>query len=231
MRFMQQLRTNDLINWISPYTNLFVKNGKFNFWIFNWGKLNFSNRTPEYICNRTGFKKKLYLHDNKYLCIFRRTANFPWIFVYQVFSFVSWKVEIFLNVILVLFLLRFIWGKFKELNISYNIENINRPQNLKTVILKTLGFTYLNPHVYSDTVFILGNLSKNFLLKEKIFFALGASAASVLFFYCLGYMTGLSAKFISGKYTWKCINIFIILFMTALVVYIIYGTFSHAFLL
>ena len=153
------------------------------------------------------------------------------IFVYQVFSFVSWKVEIFLNVILVLFLLKFIWGKFKELNISYNIENINRPQNLKTVILKTLGFTYLNPHVYSDTVFILGNLSKNFLLKEKIIFALGASAASVLFFYCLGYMSSLSAKFFSGKYTWKYINIFIILFMTALVVYIIYGTFSRALLL
>ena len=118
------------------------------------------------------------------------------IFVYQVFSFVSWKVEAFLNVILVLFLLRFIWSKFKELNKSYNIENIYQPQNLKTVILKTLGFTYLNPHVYSDTVFILGNLSKNFLLKEKIVFALGASAASVLFFYCLGYMSGLSAKFI-----------------------------------
>ena len=153
------------------------------------------------------------------------------IFVYQIFSFVSWKVEIFLNVILVLFLLRFIWSKFKELNKSYNIENINRSQNLKTVILKTLGFTYLNPHVYSDTVFILGNLSKNFLLNEKFFFALGASAASVLFFYCLGYMSGLSAKFISGKYTWKYINIFIILFMTALVVYIIYGTYSRALLL
>ena len=152
------------------------------------------------------------------------------IFVYQFFSFVSWKVEIILNVILVLFLLRFIWGKFKELNKSYNIENINQSQNLKTVILKTLGFTYLNPHVYSDTVFILGNLTKNFLLKEKIFFALGASAASVLFFYFLGYMSGLSAKFIAGKYTWKYINIFIILFMTTLVIYIIYGTYSRALL-
>ena len=176
--------------------------------------------------------KRNYIFTITTICAFSDVLLiFLGIFVYQVFSFVSWKVEIFLNVILVLFLLRFIWGKFKELNKSYNIENINRSQNLKTVILKTLGFTYLNPHVYSDTVFILGNLSKNFLLKEKIFFALGASAASILFFYCLGYMSSLSAKFISGKYTWKCINIFIILFMTALVVYIIYGTFSHAFLL
>ena len=176
--------------------------------------------------------KRNYIFTITTICAFSDVLLiFLGIFVYQVFSFVSWKVEIFLNVILVLFLLRFIWGKFKELNISYNIENINRSQNLKNVILKTLGFTYLNPHVYSDTVFILGNLSKNFLLKEKIFFALGASAASILFFYCLGYMSGLSAKFFSGKYTWKYINIFIILFMTALVVYIIYGTFSRALLL
>ena len=176
--------------------------------------------------------KRNYIFTITTICAFSDVLLiFFGIFVYQVFSFVSWKVEIFLNVILVLFLLRFIWCKFKELNISYNIENINRSQNLKTVILKTLGFTYLNPHVYSDTVFILGNLSKNFLLREKIIFALGASAASVIFFYCLGYMSGLSAKFISGKYKWKYINIFIILFMTALVVYIIYGTFSRTLLL
>jgi len=153
------------------------------------------------------------------------------VFVYQVFSFVSWKVEISLNFILVLFLLRFIWIKYKELNRSYNIENINQSYNLTSVVLKTLGFTYLNPHVYSDTVFILGNLSKNFLFKEKIFFALGASAASVLFFYCLGYMSILSEKFFAGRYTWKYINIFIILFMTALVNYIIYGIYSQVLLL
>ena len=176
--------------------------------------------------------KRNYIFTITTICAFSDVLLiFLGIFVFQFFSFVSWEVEIFLNVILVLFLLRFIWSKFKELNKSYNIENIYQPQNLKTVILKTIGFTYLNPHVYSDTVFILGNLSKNFLFKEKLFFALGASAASVLFFYCLGYMSGLSAKFISGKYTWKYINIIIILFMTALVVYIIYGTYSRALLL
>ena len=176
--------------------------------------------------------KRNYIFTITTICAFSDVLLiFLGIFVYQVFSLVSWKVEIFLNVILILFLLKFIWGKFKELNKSYNIENINRSQNIKTVILKTLGFTYLNPHVYSDTVFILGNLSKTFLLKEKIIFALGASAASILFFYCLGYMSSLSAKFISGKYTWKYINIFIILFMSTLVVYIIYGTFSRALLL
>ena len=176
--------------------------------------------------------KRNYIFTITTICAFSDVLLiFLGIFVYQVFSFVSWKVEIILNVILVLFLLKFIWGKFKEINKSYNIENINRSQNIKTVILKTLGFTYLNPHVYSDTVFILGNLSKNFLLKEKIFFALGASAASVLFIYCLGYLSGLSAKLIAGKYTWKYINIFIICFMTTLIFYIIYSSHHRLLLL
>jgi Lysine efflux permease len=150
---------------------------------------------------------------------------------YQFFSLISWEVEIFLNIILVLFLLKFIWDKLKEVNNKFNIDKIKKSQNLKSVILKTLGFTYLNPHVYSDTVFILGNISKNFFLQEKIYFAVGASSASVLFFYCLGYLSTLSAKFFAGKYTWKYINIFIICFITALIVYIIYGTYHRLLLL
>ena len=65
------------------------------------------------------------------------------VFVYQFFSFISWEVEILLNIILVLFLLKFIWDKLKELNNKFNIDNIKKSQNLKSVILKTLGFTYL----------------------------------------------------------------------------------------
>ncbi len=146
------------------------------------------------------------------------------VFIYHVLDFISLKVEIFLNVILILFLLRFIRVKFKEFKKNYKIENIKRSQNIKNIILKTLGFTYLNPHVYSDTVFILGNLSKNFLLQDKFYFALGASIASIIFFYSLGYMSSLFAKFIKKQNTWKYINFFIIFFMTILVIYIIYET-------
>ena len=44
---------------------------------------------------------------------------FVGIFVFQFFRFISWEIEFFLNVILVLFLVRFIWGKFKELDKRY----------------------------------------------------------------------------------------------------------------
>ena len=149
------------------------------------------------------------------------------IFIYHVFNFIPLKVEIFLNIVLVLFLLRFIQVKFKELKKRYKIKNIKRSQNIKNIILKTLGFTYLNPHVYSDTVFILGNLSKNFLLLDKLYFAFGASISSIIFFYSLGYMSSFFAKYIKKQNTWKYINIFIIIFMGILIIYIFYNTFKN----
>ena len=176
--------------------------------------------------------KRNYIFTITTICAFSDVLLiFLGIFVYQVFSFVSWKVEIFLNVILVLFLLKFIIVKFKELKKSYEIKKRKQSQNIKNIILKTLGFTYLNPHVYSDTVFVLGNLSKNFLLLDKFYFASGASIASIIFFYSLGYMSSLFAKFIKKQNIWKYINFFIIVFMTILIIYIIYETYNRLLLL
>ncbi len=151
------------------------------------------------------------------------------IFVYHIFNSASLETEVALNTILVLFLIRFIKDKINELKISHKIKSIKRSQNLKNIVLTTLGFTYLNPHVYSDTVFILGNLSKNFELEGKFYFALGASFASILFFYSLGYMSSMFANIIKKKNTWRYINSFIVVFMSALVIYITYETYISVF--
>ena len=146
------------------------------------------------------------------------------IFIYHIFDTISLEVEVILNIILILFLMRFIKEKINEFKTSHKIKNIKKSKNLKNIILKTLGFTYLNPHVYSDTVFILGNLSKSFQLENKFYFALGASLASIIFFYSLGYMSSMFANFIKKKNTWKYINSFIIVFMSVLVMFISYDT-------
>ena len=152
------------------------------------------------------------------------------IFIYHIFDSISLEVEVILNIILIVFLINYIKDKIGSLKKEYKIENIERSQNFKEIILKTLGFTYLNPHVYSDTVFILGNLSKNFALQEKFYFALGASFASIIFFYSLGYMSSMFGNFIKKKNTWKYINSFIVSFMLILVIYIIYDTYVRVFL-
>ena len=151
------------------------------------------------------------------------------IFIYHIFDSISFVVEVILNIILIVFLLYYIKDKIGSLKKEYKIKNIERSQNFKNIILKTLGFTYLNPHVYSDTVFILGNLSKNFALQEKFYFAFGASFASIIFFYSLGYMSSMFASFIKKKNTWKYINSFIISFMSILVIYITYDTYVRVF--
>ncbi|MDB2358935.1 LysE family transporter, partial [Candidatus Pelagibacter bacterium] len=79
---------------------------------------------------------------------------------------------------------------------------------------------YLNPHVYSDTVFFLGNFSKNFLINQKVLFGLGASIASFLFFFLIGYLSKFLSKYAQNQKIWKVINIFIITFMSFLTLYI-----------
>jgi len=122
--------------------------------------------------------------------------------------------------LLFIFLIYFIYSKIRSL---YNRSDINFGSNilsLKNVIVKTLGFTYLNPHVYSDTVFFLGNFSKNFLITDKYFFGIGASLASFLFFFSLGYLAKFFSSYLINSKVWKTINFFIIIFMTILSSYV-----------
>ena len=130
-------------------------------------------------------------------------------------------VELILNILLILFLLHFIYSKIKthysDINFSNDLTNISKIN----IFIKTLGFTYLNPHVYSDTVFFLGNFSKNYLLNQKIAFGIGAAIASFLFFFALGYLSNYLSKYAKSKKVWRVINIFIITFMSILVLYII----------
>ena len=52
------------------------------------------------------------------------------------------------------------YSKIKIFNTQVSLESDQNHISKYEIFLKTLGFTYLNPHVYSDTVFILGNFSK-----------------------------------------------------------------------
>jgi L-lysine exporter family protein LysE/ArgO len=133
-------------------------------------------------------------------------------------------VELVLNILLIIFLIYFIYSKIKSLKINVNFNSEIKDISRTEILLKTLGFTYLNVHVYSDTVFFLGNFSKNFLLDEKIYFGIGASIASFIFFFLLGYLSIYFSKYAQSNAAWKFINIFIIGFMSLLTIYIVKET-------
>ena len=132
-------------------------------------------------------------------------------------------IELIFNILLIIFLIGFIYSKIKVFNSSIDFNSNTKDISKLNILLKTLGFTYLNPHVYSDTVFFLGNFSKNFLINEKILFGFGASIASFLFFFLLGYLSKFLSKYAQDQKIWKIINLFIIIFMSALTVFIFFN--------
>ena len=144
------------------------------------------------------------------------------IFLFQYFgNLFNSTIELILNILLFIFLVHFIYGKLSiqknKINFNHKIKSIS----LTSIITKTLAFTYLNPHVYSDTVFFLGNFSKNLLVVDKYYFGIGAAISSFIFFFSIGYMSKYLSKYLQSQRVWKKINLFIIIFMGILALYIL----------
>ena len=149
------------------------------------------------------------------------------IFLFEFFrNLFIYKIELIFNILLFIFLIYFVISKIKTNYDNFDIDTYKTEISLKNVIIKTLGFTYLNPHVYSDTVFFLGNFSKNFLIIQKYYFGIGASIASFLFFFFLGYLSKFSSNYLKSKKTWRIINLFIIIFMSILTYYVLLDIFN-----
>ena len=95
-------------------------------------------------------------------------------------------------------------NKIKNSN-SHNIENNEfKELSLNKVVFTTLAITYANPHVYLDTVVLLGSISVNF--DNKFYFGLGAIVASFIFFFTLGYFSKFLSKYIKSKKVWFYID-------------------------
>ena len=144
------------------------------------------------------------------------------IFLFEYFKgYFTDNIELILNTLLLIFLIYFIVNKFKSRHHQANLDFDKKKSSLRNVIFKTLAFTYLNPHAYSDTVFFLGNFSKNFLVSQKYLFGIGASISSLIFFFALGYLSKYLSNYLKSDKIWKIINMIIILFMSCLALYVL----------
>ena len=144
------------------------------------------------------------------------------IFLFHYFiQYFNPTIELIFNILLIIFLLHFIYTKIKSFNLKVNFNNEIPDISKFNIFIKTLGFTYLNPHVYSDTVFFLGNFSKNLIFNQKILFGVGASIASFVFFFLIGYLSSYLSKYAQSDKVWRVINIFIISFMSLLTIYVL----------
>jgi L-lysine exporter family protein LysE/ArgO len=86
-----------------------------------------------------------------------------------------------------------------------------------TAVLTCLAFTWLNPHVYLDTVVLLGSISTQYE-GQQLSFALGAVIGSFIFFFSLGYGARLLIPIFKNPNAWKILECLIGLVMLALAI-------------
>ena len=126
------------------------------------------------------------------------------------------------NTIVILKILGGIWlsfyglNKIRKINKIRNLQNINEFENdIKKIVITLFLITYANPHVYLDTIILIGSISTNF--DSQLFFGTGAVIASFIFFFALGYLSKFLSHYIYSSKTWFWID------LTVGILMIIYG--------
>jgi L-lysine exporter family protein LysE/ArgO len=83
----------------------------------------------------------------------------------------------------------------------------DRPSSsLSAVIATCLGFTFLNPHVYLDTVVLLGSLGSQHGADGRWLFGLGAALGSFAWFFALGYGARRLSRFFARPRSWQILD-------------------------
>lgn len=95
--------------------------------------------------------------------------------------------------------------------------------DLRSAALTTLALTWLNPHVYLDTVLLIGGLAGRFEAAERMAFAAGAMSVSALWFYGLGFGARSLAPLFRKPLTWRVLDLLIALTMLAIAVSLLQG--------
>ena len=94
----------------------------------------------------------------------------------------------------------------------------------KRTILTVIGLTFLNPHVYLDTVIFLGSIANQFPA-DKWFFSAGAMTASFLWFFFIGFGSKMAARFMVKVIFWKVLDLAVAIIMFTLATYLTFYNF------
>lgn len=95
------------------------------------------------------------------------------------------------------------------------------PESVLKIIAICLAFTWLNPHVYLDTVVLLGAISTRYEA-TKLQFGLGAVSASFVFFFSLGYGAKVLIPMFSNPVSWKILDFIIGVVMLSISVSLVF---------
>jgi L-lysine exporter family protein LysE/ArgO len=97
---------------------------------------------------------------------------------------------------------------------ALNADGLGTPRSLRAVLLAALAVTLLNPHVYLDTVLLIGSLGAQQAVPGA--YALGAASASLLWFMSLALGAAWLAPWLARPATWRVIDLGVALMMFAI---------------
>lgn len=120
-----------------------------------------------------------------------------------------------------------IWYGANALKASFvtkgmEMDHAQNADSLRKAILTTLGISLLNPHLYLDTVVLLGSISTQFEDAHRPWFGAGAVLASFIWFFSLSFGARLLAPIFSRPAAWRYLDRFIWLTMWSIAAAIIW---------
>jgi L-lysine exporter family protein LysE/ArgO len=98
--------------------------------------------------------------------------------------------------------------------------------SMGAAVAACLAFTFLNPHVYLDTVLLLGSLSAQFQGSARLAYGVGAASASFAWFFSLGYGARLLQPLFARPAAWRVLDVIIGVVMAALAISLVYSLFD-----
>ena len=122
-----------------------------------------------------------------------------------------------------------LWFAFKSARSAFKsaalISAGEASADKKSVALTVLALTFLNPHVYLDTVILLGSISNQFG-SDKWFFVTGAIIASFLWFTSIGFGANSASRFMSRPIFWKILDSLIAAIMLSIAAFLAFYNFN-----
>ena len=89
---------------------------------------------------------------------------------------------------------------------SLQLAEASSPVTAKRALLTILAISLLNPHVYLDTVVLLGSIGGSYPVEQQPSFILGAATASLLWFGVLGFAAHALSRYLAKPAAWRCID-------------------------
>lgn len=144
--------------------------------------------------------------------------------VYQLAPWLQNSIQVLGIAFLLMYGSKSLYSAFKT-NSMMVLQDDKNLSYLKTMGV-TLALTWLNPHVYLDTIIMLGSISSQFA-QHPLYFALGATTASFIFFFSLGYGSRFLLPLFSSAPAWRVLEIVTAGIMFYIAGYMIFELFNN----